>query len=96
MGQRDKEVRPQVGVLRATESTTATGSTSSIVASTVPDAAYLVVVSTSDARNRRRPFLSLHSAEKAVERAESRGHAASLHLCRLVPVLAPVDGEVSA
>ena len=57
--------------------------------------AHVVIVSSTDAKARRRVYLSLHSAERAVERAQARGHAATLHLCRLVPVLAPVDGEAA-
>lgn len=49
--------------------------------------AYVVLVQTTDEKMRRRVMLSLHSAEKAVRRAELRGHSAELVLCRLIPVL---------
>lgn len=95
--QREEEVRPQAGHLEATESATATGSTSSLLelSDSVANLAYVVIVSTSDDRARRRPYLSLHSAERAVERAESRGHAAALHLCQLIPVVPQEIGGVT-
>ena len=40
----------------------------------------------------RRLYLSLHSAEKAVRRAEIRGSRAALVLCRLTPVQADLVG----
>lgn len=44
---------------------------------------YVVVVETSDDRMRRRVYLNLPSAQKAVARAEDRGHEARLYLARL-------------
>lgn len=44
---------------------------------------YVVVVETSDERMRRRVYLNLPSAQKAVARAEERGHEARLYLARL-------------
>lgn len=46
---------------------------------------YALLVKTPSGRVTRRLFLSLHAAVKATERAEARGHAASLELVRLVP-----------
>jgi hypothetical protein len=48
--------------------------------------AYCVLAHTPYDRQRRRLFLSLHSAVQAVERARKRGLPAQLILCRLVPV----------
>lgn len=52
--------------------------------------AYAVVVITEqpegEPRYARRLYLSLHSAEKAVRRAEFRGRRAALVLCQLTPV----------
>lgn len=44
---------------------------------------YVVVVETSDDRMRRRVYLNLPSAQKAVTRAQDRGHEARLYLARL-------------
>lgn len=44
---------------------------------------YVVVVETSDERMRRRVYLNLPSAQKAVVRAQDRGHEARLYLARL-------------
>ena len=44
---------------------------------------YVVVVETSDDRMRRRVYLNLPSAQKAVARAQDRGHEARLYLARL-------------
>lgn len=56
------------------------------------EAALCVFVVTRDpqGRTRRRPYLNLPSAERAVDRAAERGDAAQLVLVRLVPV----GGEV--
>jgi hypothetical protein len=55
------------------------------------DSAYCVVAITPYDRPRRRVFLSLHSAMKAVERARKRGLQAELILCKLVPIQADLD-----
>lgn len=52
---------------------------------------YVLIVKTPSARITRRVFLSLHAAVKATERAEARGHATSLTLCRVVPYLTGSD-----
>src|SRR4051812_8584245 len=85
--------RPGAGISWSGEmSATATRSDASLLGSAGDTPlAYIVIVLATDAKARRRPFLSLHSAEKAVERAHARGHAASLHLCYLVPVPPPMD-----
>ena len=44
---------------------------------------YVVVVETSDDRMRRRVYLNLPGAQKAVQRAQERGHEARLFLARL-------------
>ena len=44
---------------------------------------YVVVAETTDNRMRRRVYLNLPSAQKAVARAEARGHCARLLLARL-------------
>lgn len=48
---------------------------------------YVLIVRTPTDRITRRVFLSLHAAVKASQRAEARGHAISLELCRLVPYM---------
>lgn len=55
-----------------------------------PDRLALVaVVQTSAGTYRRRVFLSLDAAQKALERAEARGLDAQVVLCELRPVVAP-------
>ena len=44
---------------------------------------YVVVVETSDDRMRRRVYLNLPGAQRAVQRAQDRGHEARLYLARL-------------
>ncbi len=46
----------------------------------------VVVVETEVGKYRRRAFLTLASAQRAVERAEAAGHRASIVLARLEPV----------
>lgn len=53
--------------------------------------AYVAVVEVAEGKYRRRTYLTLAAAQRAVERAEARGVAASVTLCELVPV---VGGEV--
>lgn len=48
--------------------------------------AYVAVVQTAHGKHRRRVFLTLSSASRAVDRAIEAGHAAEVVLCRLVPV----------
>lgn len=48
---------------------------------------YVLIVKTPADRITRRVFLSLHGAVKACERAQARGNAAHLELCRLVPYM---------
>lgn len=43
---------------------------------------YVLIVKTPTDRITRRVYLSLHAAVKATERAQTRGHAASLELAR--------------
>lgn len=47
--------------------------------------AYALLVRTGPGRLNRRLYLSLPAAVKAAERAQERGHAATLELVRLVP-----------
>jgi hypothetical protein len=67
------------------------------LAKTVP--AYLVLLLGRNGNHLRKPYLSLHSAQQALERAHDRGQIAHLILCRLMPVavadLADLDGEVA-
>lgn len=46
--------------------------------------AYVLIVKTPTQRISRRVFLSLHSAVRACERAQQRGHAATLELVQYV------------
>lgn len=48
--------------------------------------ALVVVVETPGGKYRRRTYLTLASAERALRRAEQAGHCASVVLARLVPV----------
>lgn len=59
---------------------------------------YVLIVKTPSDRITRRVYLSLHAAVRATERAQARGHAASLELCRLVPYVtgAALHAEVIA
>lgn len=45
---------------------------------------YILIVKTPTDRVTRRVYLSLHSAVKATERAQARGHAATLELAQYV------------
>ncbi|MGP5252660.1 hypothetical protein ACTXLT_09125 [Brachybacterium alimentarium] len=45
---------------------------------------YILIVKTPTDRLIRRVYLSLHSAVKATERAQARGHAATLELAQYV------------
>jgi hypothetical protein len=57
--------------------------------------AYLVVLVTPRDKILRRPYLSLHSAQAALQRAQKRGQQAALVLCRLTPVTTDL-GEVTS
>lgn len=46
---------------------------------------YCVIVTSAEGRYRRRLFLSLHAAEKAVQRAKGRGLYAAMVLAVIVP-----------
>ena len=48
--------------------------------------AYVAVVHTAHEKRHRRVFLTLSSAQRAVDRAIEAGHDAEVVLCRLVPV----------
>lgn len=50
------------------------------------DGAHVVVVDLPRDRHRRRVYLTLGAAERAVQRAHAAGHDARIVLCRLVPV----------
>lgn len=52
----------------------------------VVDGVFVLVVRLDGDRYRRRVFLTLAPAERAAARAEARGHAAEVVLCRLEPV----------
>ena len=82
MPQLERESLPSGGTRQAIESSTATKNQSQSTAAH----AYAVLVTSTDNKCRRRLFLSLHSAEKAIQRAEARGHFAELELCRVVVV----------
>jgi hypothetical protein len=49
-------------------------------------AAYVVIVVSPYGQPRRRPYLSLHHATQAVQRAHAKGQPARLVLCKLEPV----------
>jgi hypothetical protein len=53
--------------------------------------AYAVLLLTPAGKNRRRVFLSLHSATAAVQRAQDKDQPARMVLCKLVPVAADLD-----
>lgn len=48
--------------------------------------AYVILVTTTEGRTRRRVYMSLHSALKAKERTEAKGHHFDMVLAELVPV----------
>lgn len=48
--------------------------------------AFVVVVETEGDRYRRRVFLTLNAAQRALERAQERGHHGALLVARLAPV----------
>jgi hypothetical protein len=48
--------------------------------------AYVVILVTPRDKLLRKPYLSLHSAQQALRRAQDRGQAAHLVLCKLEPV----------
>jgi hypothetical protein len=54
---------------------------------------YIVVLITPYDTTLRRPYLSLHSAQQALQRAKSRGLQARLILCELRAVTADLDEE---
>jgi hypothetical protein len=65
---------------------------------TVADIAYVVVVVSPYGQPRRHPYLSLHHATAALQRAKAKGQPARMLLCRLEPVTADLDldsGELS-
>ncbi|MBE9404497.1 hypothetical protein M4D54_09170 [Brachybacterium sp. p3-SID1565] len=47
--------------------------------------AYVLILKTGHGRISRRVYLTLDAAAKAAQRAEARGHAASLEFVRLIP-----------
>lgn len=59
--------------------------------------AYIAVMVDRFGTPRRRPYLNLHHASQAVQRAQAQGRQAWLILCKLEPVTADldVDGEVT-
>lgn len=65
---------------------TATDSTRRDESSLAPVAGYAMLLHTGHGRYRRRLFLTLAAAERAVERARDRGQYAELILVRVVPV----------
>lgn len=87
-----KEIRPG-GQTEAKKSSTGQGAGSplSIPVTFEPEhlaraSGFVVLVEDPNGNYRRRPFLTLHSAHKAVERARARGADAKVVLVRLVPV----------
>lgn len=48
--------------------------------------AFVALVETPAGKYRRRVFLTLAAAEKAVQRAHDAGHSATVVLCQLTPV----------
>ena len=64
---------------------TADDSTPSEAALSAAARGYCVIVTSAEGRYRRRLFLSLHSAEKAVQRAKARGLYAAMVLAVIVP-----------
>jgi hypothetical protein len=53
--------------------------------------AYVVLLITPRDKILRKPYLSLHSEQQALQRAQDRGQAAYLVLCRLEPVTADLE-----
>lgn len=81
------ERRPQEGApTRAGRPVNTTLASSTVTAPADALAEAFAVVVTTERGARRRLYLSLHSAQKAVQRAAGRGAHAELVLVRLVPV----------
>ena len=53
--------------------------------------ACIVLLVSRSGKRLRKPYLSLHSAQAALQRAQERGQPARLVLCRLVPVAADLE-----
>ena len=87
---------PGAGAVTVNQSPAAGGMLVSPSLPTATDIAYVVVVVSPYGQPRRRPYLSLHHATAAVQRAEAKGQPARLVLCRLEPVAADLGGEWSA
>lgn len=81
-----RESRPGTTSTRAAHDRNSTGPDSTLTTSDIASAmpVYVLIVRTPTDRIGRRVFLSLHGAVKACERAQARGHAASLELARYV------------
>jgi hypothetical protein len=59
--------------------------------------AYMVLLVSHNGRYLRKPYLSLRSAQQALQRANDRGQQAWLVLCRLEPITADLElGEWSS
>ena len=56
--------------------------------------AYLVLLVGRSGTQLRKPYLSLHSAEQALRRAQVRGQQAHLVLCKLAPVAVADLGDL--
>lgn len=67
---------------------------SPVDAAGVVDGVHVVVVRVNGEHYRRRVYLNLPSAQRAVERARHRGQGAEIVLCQLVPA-GVVAGEVT-
>jgi hypothetical protein len=71
--------------------------TTQLAASSLPSIpGYVVLLITRYGMPRRKVYLDLGHARKAVERARAQGRQAWLVLCELRPVSADLDGEVAS
>jgi hypothetical protein len=78
---------PPAGNQGAGENASGDGISSAILAQpTDIGAAYLVIVVSPYGHPRRRPYLSLHHATQAVQRAHAKGQPAHMVLCQLAPI----------
>lgn len=81
----NRAANEQAGRPTLSAESTATEPLSALDAAGVVDGVHVVVVRVDGEHYRRRVYLNLPSAQRAVERARARGRGAEIVLCQLVP-----------
>ena len=93
-----EKVRPPAGNQGAQEKAPADGlSAATLLASADIQTActlHLVLLVSRSGKFVRKPYLSLHSAQAALQRAQERGQECHLVLCRVEPLTADLELEV--